>query len=302
VRADVTIPVTSTLAVVGGVGYEDVEISSRDAVRDVNGIPVIGSDGRLVTDTSAPRVIAFDVDGLLWDVGVQWRPSSRTFLTATVGERYDSTTYYGSFTYVPSSRSQVNVSVYDGISGFGGVVNNSLAAIPTEFDALRNSLTGDLSGCVSGDTGANCVTALGSVRSAAFRGRGVQASYQRRIGRFNAALAAGYDRRRFIAAPGTALALADGIVDENYYVTGSLSTQLGTSATLTTNAYANWFDSGSPDGPGNVNAYGASAAYNRSITSKLTARAAVSIDFFESDFSAEDFAFASALLGLRYDF
>ena len=31
VRGDVTVPVSPTLALVGGVGYEDVEVSSRDA-------------------------------------------------------------------------------------------------------------------------------------------------------------------------------------------------------------------------------------------------------------------------------
>ncbi len=51
-------------------------LASRDALRDANGVPVIGNDGRFVTDPSAPRRIAFDVDGLLWDVGVMWRPSS----------------------------------------------------------------------------------------------------------------------------------------------------------------------------------------------------------------------------------
>jgi hypothetical protein len=34
VRADVTVPVSPTLALVGGIGYERVEISSRDALRD----------------------------------------------------------------------------------------------------------------------------------------------------------------------------------------------------------------------------------------------------------------------------
>ena len=102
VRADVTVPVSPTLALVGGIGYENVEISSRDALRDANGDPVIGTDGRFVTDPSSPRIVAFDVDGLLWDVGVMWRPSSRTSLEARVGERYDSTTYYGTFTYVPN--------------------------------------------------------------------------------------------------------------------------------------------------------------------------------------------------------
>ena len=112
---------------VGGVGYEDVEVSSRDAVRDDDGNPVFDNTGRLITDTSSPRLVAFEVDGLLWDVGVLWRPSSRTNLEARVGRRYDSTTYYGTFAYQPRPGDSLAIAVYDGISGFGGVVNNSLS-------------------------------------------------------------------------------------------------------------------------------------------------------------------------------
>ncbi len=302
VRGDLTIPISSTVSVVAGAGYEDVEVSSRDALRDVNGDPVVGSDGRLVTDNSAPRQLAFDIDGFIWDVGVLWRPSSRTSLSATVGERYDSTTYYGNFTYVPNSRSQINISVYDAVSGFGGTLTNSLAALPTEFGAVRNAVSGDFGGCVGGDTGANCVGTLGSVRSAAFRGRGVQASYQRRIGRLNAAIAAGYDRRRFIAAPGTVLADANGLVDETYYLQGALTRSIGNNASLQTNAYVNWFESGNDLTSNGVTAYGASAAYNQSIAGNLSARAALAIDYLDSDLSSDDFAFATALFGLRYDF
>src|SRR5690606_20245929 len=110
VRGDVIVPVSPVLAVVGGVGYEDVEVSSRDALRDAAGNPVIGNDGRYVTDESAPRVIAYETDGLIWDVGVMWRPSRRTSLEAFVGKRYDSTTYYGTFAYAPNARESVNVS------------------------------------------------------------------------------------------------------------------------------------------------------------------------------------------------
>ncbi len=301
VRADVTVPITSNLSVVGGVGYEDVEVSSRDAVRDINGDPVIGSDGRLVTDTSAPRQLAFDIDGFIWDVGVLWRPSSRTSLAATVGRRYDSTTYYGNFTFVPDSRSQLSISVYDAVSGFGGSLTNSLAALPTEFSAIRNSLTGDFGGCVGGESGTGCAGLFGSVRSAAFRSRGGQVAYQRQIGRLNAAIAAGYDNRRFIAAPGTILATADGVTDESYFVRSSLNRPIGSNANLAVNGYVNWFGRG--DGvDGNVTGYGASAAYSRSLTGKLSARAAVAVDYLDSDLSADDFAFATALLGLRYDF
>ena len=47
---------------------------------------------------------------------------------------------------------------------------------------------------------------------------------------------------------------------------------------------------------------GASAAYNRAITDRLSARAALAVDYFDSEFTADDFATATALLGLRYDF
>ncbi|MDC8753437.1 preprotein translocase subunit YajC [Erythrobacter sp. sf7] len=300
VRGDVIVPVSPSLALVGGVGYENVEISSRDALRDADGNPVIGSGGRFVTDSASPRTIAFDVDGLLWDVGVMWRPSSRTSLEARVGERYDSTTYYGTFTYVPNERSAFALSVYDGVTGFGGLLNNSLAGLSSDFEAIRNPVTGDFGGLVNGTEGQSVVGGLGSVRSAAFRGRGVRASYQRQMGRTTAALGAGYDRRTFIAAPGTVLAAIDGLTDESYYVIGGLTRELGRNANLTTNAYVNWFDSATPGG--DVTAMGASAAYNRSITRRLTGRAAVAVDYFDSEFSAEDFAFATALVGLRYNF
>ena len=300
VRGDVTIPVTTSLALVGGVGYEDVEISSRDALRDANGDPVVGNDGRFVTNSAAPRRIAFAVDGLLWDVGVMWRPSSRTSLRAAVGERYDSTTFYGNFTYVPNQRSALAIDVYDGVTGYGGVVNNALAGLSSDFEAIRNPVTGDFGGLVNGTQGQATIGGLGSVRSAAFRGRGVRASYQRQMGRTTAALGAGYDRRTFIAAQGTVLAPLDGQTDESYYVIAGITQQIGQSANFTTNGYVNWFDGAGVNG--DVTAFGASAAYNQSITRRLTGRAAVAVDYLDSEFTAQDFAFATALLGLRYDF
>ncbi len=300
VRGDVIVPVTTSLALMGGVGYEDVEVSSRDALRDANGDPVIGNDGRFVTDSAAPRRIAFAVDGLLWDVGVMWRPSSRTSLTAAVGERYDSTTFYGSFTYTPNQRSSFAVNVYDGVTGYGGVINNALAGLSSDFEAIRNPVTGDFGGLVNGTQGQATIGGLGSVRSAAFRGRGVRASYQRQMGRTTAALGAGYDRRTFIAAQGTALAPLDGVTDEGYYVIGGITQEIGQNASFTTNGYVNWFDGAGANS--DVNAYGASAAYSHLITRRLTGRAAVAVDYFDSEFTAQDFAFATALLGLRYDF
>jgi hypothetical protein len=302
VRADVSVPLTPSLAAVGGVGYEDVEVSSRDAVRDAAGNPVIGADGRFVTDGSAPRQLAYDVSGLIWDVGVMWRPSSRTSAEAHIGRRYDSLTYYGSFAWAISSRSAFNASVYDGLTGFGGQLNNALVALPTDFAANRNAITGDVTGCVASLQGNNCLTGvLGSIRSAVFRGRGVQASYSEQIGRLSAGVGAGYDRRKFIAAPGTVLAAANGVADESWWLAAFISGQIDARSTFNVNAYANWLDSGFA-GAGDATVLGASAAYRRYLLDGLSANAALGLDYFDSAAAGQDLRTASALLGLRYDF
>ena len=301
-RADVTVPVTPSIALVGGVGYEDVQVSSRDVVRDAAGDPVIDASGRFVTDSSVPRQIAFETDGLIWDVGVVWRPSSRTAFEAHYGRRYDSDTYYGSFAYAPDARSSLNVSVYDGISGFGGQLNNALANVSTDFTAGRNPLTGDFNGCTAGAEGGACLGgALSSVRSAAYRSRGVSASYSRQLGRINTGLGLGYDRRTFIAARNTVLGSVDGLTDENYYATVFVSGDIGRDAGFNANAYINYIDNGAPTA-GDATVLGASAGYNQYIWQGLSARAAVAIDHLDSELAVEDLTTASALFGLRYDF
>jgi len=302
VRADVTVPVSRDLAFTGGVGYEEVEVSSRDAVRDANGNPVIGRDGRLVTDKSGPRQIAYETDGLIWDVGVMWRPSRRTSLSASVGRRYGSTTYYGAFSYAPSPRTALNISVYDGLTSFGGLTTSSLGSLGTDFEAFRNPITGDLSGCVGSSAGGNCTLAgLGSVRSAVFRSRGVSATVSRSLGRSSYGLGMGYDNRKYIAAAGTALAAVHGLEDENYWVSFYASRQLDRQSSLGFNASGVWFESGA-DSAGEALGYSASLAYNRNFIAGLSGVAAVGFDGVERDESLLDYSAASALLGLRYTF
>jgi hypothetical protein len=306
-RGDVTVPVTDQIHLVGGVGYEKVRVSSRDAVRDpLTGNPVIGSDGRYVTDKTVPRTIAYDADGLIWDAGVIWRPSRRTALEAHVGKRYGSTSYYGSFAYAPNARSSINVSVYDSINGFGGQLGNALAALPTEFEAVRNPFNGSLGSCVS--TGGSvssgqspCLSnALASVRSAVFRSRGIMATYGVSGSRFQYGIGAGYDRRKFIAAPGTVLASANGVIDENVWLAAYLSGRIDRNSSFSTNVYANWYQSGDALS-GDINAIGATAAYYRQLTGNLTATAAVGIDGVQRE-SLVDIWSAQAMVGVRYSF
>lgn len=301
-RTDVTIPISLDVALVGGIGLEDVEVSSRDAVRTPDGTPLIGRDGRYVTDKSAPRVLSYDVEGLIWDAGVIWRPSRRTAFEAHVGRRYGSTSYYGSLAYAPNDRSALNVSVYDNISGFGGQVNRALAELPTDFEVIRNPLTGDTTGCVSSLENGGCLSGvLGSVRSSTFRARGVAASYARRMGRSLAAgISGGYDRRRYIAAPGTVLAVANGVVDENWWLAGYVTGRIDARSGFTVNGYVNWFESGFALA-GDGRAMGATASYNRNLTNKLSATMALGIDGISREL-LDDIWTASALVGVRYSF
>ena len=308
VRADVLLPVGSDLALVGGVGYEKVQVSQRDAVIDtLTGLPLLSGNGRYVTDQTQPRQIAYESEGLIWDAGVMWRPSKRTALEAHVGKRYGSTTYFGSFAYAPNTRTTLNISVYDGISGFGGRLNQALADLPTQFDGLRNPLTGGLSTCVAGVNGANgnsgggCLNgALGSVRSATFRGRGVMASLGIQGNKLQYGVGAGYDRHSFIAAPGTVLALANGVIDENYWVAAYLNGRIDRNSSFGTNVWANWYQSGDALA-GDSSAIGATAAYYRTLTGNLTATAAVGINGVNREV-LQDIWTASGLVGLRYSF
>ncbi|KLI64003.1 hypothetical protein [Aurantiacibacter marinus] len=301
VRADVTVPVSPNVALIGGVGYEDVEVSSRDALRDINGDPVIGTDGRFVTDRSAPRQIAYETDGIIWDAGVMWRPSNRTSLTASVGRRYGSTTYYGSLSYAPDDRSSLNVSVYDNINSFGGQVVGALGDLGTDFDAFRNPVTGDLGGCVIGTEGDNCALArLGSIRSGVFRSRGVSASYGASFGRTSFGFGAGYDRRTFIAGQNTVLAGIDGIADENYWLAAYGSRQLDRWSQFSLGGSASLFDSGL-DSSGQALGYSVTAAYDRTFIEGLSGTAAVGLDGITRE-DLPDYQAASALVGLRYTF
>ena len=301
VRADVTVPVTPTVALVGGVGYEDIEISERDALRDINGDPVIDNDGRLVTDDASPRLLSYDQDGLIWDAGVLWRPSRRTSLEARIGRRYGSTTYAGSLGYQPNENTSLNVSVYDTVSGFGNLLNDNLDSLGTSFTSNRNPLSGELNGCAFGQSSSLCLNdALQSAASSSFRARGVNAQLAYGYNGWNASVAAGYSRRRFIASQLGGLAGVDGLVDQNYYANLSIGRQLDARSSFDTNVYANLLDSGFAGAP-KVLAVGANAAYYRQIIPGLSGTAAVGLDSFRQDgFDSE--LTASALLGLQYEF
>ncbi|MBJ7502228.1 MAG: hypothetical protein JHC57_20915 [Sphingopyxis sp.] len=301
VRADVTVPIGPTVALLGGVGYEDIEIGQRNPVVDANGVPVRDASGRFITDKSSPRQLSFDTDGLIWDAGVMWQPSRRTSLTARVGRRYGDTIYTGSFAYRPDHATTIQVGVYDGLSSLGRGLSGGLAALPTQFDPIRNPISGDINPCVFGQQGGGCLSnQLGNATSAQYRSRGVQATLSSRYGRWSYGVGLGYDQRKLLAPLLSPIGNLNGIKDENYYLFVSAGRQLDADSDLTVSGYVNYFDNGAP-GASDVQSAGLTTAYSRRFWRSLTGTAAASLNAFDQEgFNSQ--LIGSALVGLRYNF
>ena len=300
-RADVTVPIGPTVALLGGVGYEDIEIGQRNPVVDANGVPVRDASGRFITDKSTPRQLSFDTDGLIWDAGVMWQPSRRTSLTARVGRRYGDTIYTGSFSYRADHATSIQVGVYDGLSSLGRGLSSGLAALPTQFDPTRNPIGGDVNPCVFGQQGGGCLSnQLGNATSAQYRSRGVQATLSSRFAGWSYGVGLGYDQRKLLAPLLSPIGNLNGIKDENYYLFVSAARPLDADSDLSLSGYVNYFDNGAP-GASDVQSAGLTTSYSRRFWRGLTGTAAASLNAFDQE-GVNSQLIGSALVGLRYNF
>lgn len=300
-RGDVVVPVLPTLALAGGVGYEKIQISQRDAVRTPGGTPVTDANGRFVTDKSSPRRLAYDFDGLFWDAGVIWRPGRRTFLEARVGRRYGSMSYTGSASYQLSAGSGVQIGVYDSVQTFGQQVNGALATLPTAFVTTTDPFGNEFGGCIYGTTGAaagGCLNnVFASAATSAYRARGITGVAVLARGGTRLGIGGGYARRTFIAPRTVAGAAIDGTSDESYYLQGFGSTDIGRNGSLSSSVFASYYTTDLASEA--VLGWGANTAYTHRF-GPLGATASLGIFGFERDGSSS--AAAQALLGLRYGF
>ena len=303
VRGQVTVPVSPVLALTGSVGYEDIGVSQQAVARNPDGSVVVDDRGRFVADRAAPRLIAYDFDGLFYDAGVIWRPSTRTTLIATVGKRYGQLAVNGSFAHQINSRSGITIGVYNGIDSFGRSVGNNLSGLPTQFSVPRTGLNNRFDGCVFGNQGTGgCFNdAFQSASTANFRARGINALYSSRRGPVSLGLGVGYDERRYLGP----ILVASGLSFRNFTdrgVTGQASAVLAIDerSSLSNQLFVAYYDSGLP-GAGDVLTGGASSSYGRRITDRLSGNATVAIYAtdqadYDTDISGQ------LLLGARYQF
>lgn len=300
-RAQIIVPVSPALNVMAGVGAEKVQVSSRDALRDASGNAIVGSNGALVTDPTSPRTIAFDTSGLIWDVGAQWRPSSRLSAEAHVGRRYGRLGGYGTLNWKPNSRTVFNVTVYESLTGFGGALATALSGTSTQFAAIRDSITGNLSSCVGSLTGGSCIGgATGSLNSQIYRGRGVTVSLMHDLGRWQVGVGGGWDRHVYIAAPDSVLAEINGRADQYYWVSGYAGGKVSQRSSIQTTLALYKFESGLVAN-GDMEAVHGMLGYSYYFTHHITANASVALDGMRRD-QVDDLWTASGALGVRYSF
>ncbi|HVQ08302.1 MAG TPA: hypothetical protein VMS43_07690 [Allosphingosinicella sp.] len=308
VRGDVVLPIGATLALTAGVGYENMRADQRNFVRDAGGAPVIGLNGP-TPDPAAPRLLTYDLDGVMYDGGIIWRPSPRTELQARAGRRYGSTTVTGSLDHRFNSHQGVHVDVFDSVETFGNRLAKDYSGLGSGFDVDRDPLTGGLGGCVFGGQASGQAGGLGgggacfdrtltSITGNSFRMRGGSLLFSGGRGRWSYGLGAGYAHRRY-HRPQIAGVAAFAASDEVYSVYGSLSRQLSRTSSLDLNAFASWYDSDVAADA--ITTYGATMSYNRTFfTEHLQLMAALGL--YNSDDGTDSATNASALGGLRYTF
>lgn len=120
------------------------------------------------------------------------------------------------------------------------------------------------------------------------------------MGRISTGVGIGYERRKYVAPRGSVLGLIDGVTEKNLWLSAYMRAMLDERSSVTTNFYINRYYSGL-ELVGDSTSFGASAAYYRMLTRRLSARAAVGIDGNTRQ-DDEDYWTATALVGMQYAF
>jgi hypothetical protein len=302
VRGDVVFPVGPTLALTAGVGYESIQSSQRDFVRDAGGLPVPGPTGQPQADPNAPRQLTYDMDGVMYDAGIIWRPSPRTEVQARAGHRYGGTTFAGSISHQIDRHASVNVAVYDTVETFGHQLGNDISALPANFNANRNPLTGSLNGCVFGQAGGGvCLDrSLQSITGDTFHARGVNGTVSGERGLWSYGVGAGYNHRHYYRPVLVGVTVEGATHDEDVSVYGNVSRHLSRTSAITFDAYASWYDNDLANFD-TVTSQGATISYSRTfMLERLQFMTAFGL--YHSDDGTISSTNASATAGLRYTF
>jgi len=301
-RGDIVYPVSPTLALTAGVGYERISSSQQDLLRDASGAPIMVG-GRFVPDPTRPRLRGEVSDGIIYDGGIIWRPNPRAELQARAGRRYGGTTVTGSLRHQLPRGLGLSANVYDSVGTASTAIVSNLNALPTDFQVNRNPLTGAFDGCVFGTdpgTGICFDQAFQTLSSASFRARGANLLLSGSRGPWGFGLGAGYAHRRYTALISGDLSSLDPVTDDSFVVNAGVSRRLGRFSSMSIDAMAGWYDSDRPFSD-SIFSSGITAGYYRSFfIPGLQFHAGLGL--YHTNGGLLDSTVLNGLVGLRYTF
>jgi len=302
VIGEIVVPVTSTFALLGDVGYERITNSQQSILFDGGtGLPVVDSKGRFVRDPSGGRITFYKQSGVVYEGGFIWHPSQRTRLEARAGHRYGGTTVTAAFDHSFSPSMAMHAEVFDNIDSFGRGLTSGLAALPTSF--LNGGSPLIAGGCVFGTkpgTG-GCLNASGLIGTANFRNRGAFAVLSGQRGRTDFGVGIGYSNRRFLAGRNGADFFDDHAVDQSYIAQAYFMRKLDWRSSLRGDLFAGRFISNT-QGVNSLWSAGATLGYSRLLMPHLDGQANAGIFATDEEGPGNSDVVASLLLGLRYSF
>jgi hypothetical protein len=269
---------------------------------DADGGFVLDDHRHLQGDPSKPRTLSYDQDGLIWDVGVLWRPSQRTSLEAHVGRRYGGTIVYGTFNHRLSPSETIQVVAYDDLNSFGRQLTNGIGTLPTDFATGGSPLASSIAGCSFGADGGGgvCLPALNGVTGNFYKSWGVYGIWSGDHGRWSYGVALGYDHRRYLGTNGERVDVAiDGRTEQSVYANGTLTRKLSPVSSANASVYAAWYKTGAFNSA-SYTSYGVIGSYNRAFTRRITGSAALGISSGGGSGGTADDVIGTALVALRY--
>lgn len=305
VRADALLPVNPALALSAGIGYSRGKVTQQDVLRDSNGVPVFDGGGNLFPDPAAPRVTAYDVEGVYADAGFVWRPTPRSELQLRAGINDDGDPIVaGSAAFQVGRNFGFSFSLYDNDETYGTNLIRNLRNLPDEFKVERDPLSGGLAaGCTFDENNPGrgvCLSpALQSITGASYRMRGGSVLFSGG-GRFwNWGGGVAYGRRDFHLPDDPIFANAYAPSDQDFAAFLSGGRRLGRYASVGFDTYVSVFDS--EDNARDVTTIGGRVNLDRGfLMGRMELLVAAGLSH-RSMFTADSLV-ADGLVGLRYNF
>ncbi|ATE64062.1 hypothetical protein [Rhizorhabdus dicambivorans] len=305
VTGEIKLPIASSrVALVASGGYERTRTTQRKALVDpITGFPVLGKGGKFVVDPASPRVLTYEMDGLIGDAGIIWRPSRRTRVEARAGYRYGGLSMTGLIELQPSARSGLTFILTDQVQTFGSGVSGGLAGSTPDLDlGQSNDPSSSYQECLFGKQAGNgkCIGgALGNASARSYRERAANLIFTRRMRTWTFGGSLGYSRRTYFDDPTSPVSLA-GVVDQSFFGNLSIGQRLTRTSSASFSFSGNYFMNGQV-GASDVMSGSFSTNYIRSFGRGIQMQATVAVDGTKQENATADVS-GRAQLGLQYKF